>query len=484
MHLKLLKLILNVQFIIFLLLLSCVNNPSNTVNETNTIVGRSIKGRFLDINGKPIVGATVRVYSASYVPSFSLSKKLATITGTTDLNGAYQIPFKDSGLINIDGFKDSLGTFIDSIKIPKDSVDVIIPDKVMKKVGVIKGVSYMPGQNDTNQVRVTLYIPGTGRITKPIIGGKFTFENVPEGRYQIIIDPTLNAYNVKVVDTTLIAGDTINFDTITLKVYEPDTIDILTPSVYGHWGPNKKYRINMTSEIPPGRFLIIDSGSTVIMNGSFFLQAGEGSKLIVNGTQNFPVKIVHGISNFKAGGIAVAGGSCSLTNCNFSNLQSGINFFYSDSAGLVTNCIFKDCELGIDITSSINKKVKIVNNIFMNNHKAIYYHNHDDSLFSTEISNNIFINNNAAILFSLIDPNKTKVNLKYNCFNKNDTLIVDQNWSPHDVFILPLDSIVTADPLFVNINPGNEDFHLNIGSPCIGSGKNKSDMGVYSTYKP
>jgi hypothetical protein len=123
--------------------------------------------------------------------------------------------------------------------VPDDSDDVQVPDRHMKKLGVIKGVSYMPGQSDTNQVRVTLYIPGTGRITKPVIGGAFTFEGVPEGRYEIIIDPTLNDYNVRIIDVILLAGETLDLGTVELSVYQPNTVPDAPTSVTGVAGISK-----------------------------------------------------------------------------------------------------------------------------------------------------------------------------------------------------------------------------------------------------
>ena len=220
---------------------SCINNPS----ENDTIipdVGRVIKGRMVGSDGKPVSGAAIQIFPSDFVPS--LSKSAAMSDDTTDENGRYQIPIADSGVFNLEGLHDTLGVFIDSIIIPHDSEDVVVPDAIFKRLGVIKGISYMPGQNDTNQVRVTLYIPGTRKITKPVIGGKFSFNNVAEGRYQIIIDPTLDEYTVKIIDTAIHAGDTLDLDTVRLDKHEPDTIDIVTSAVWGNWGPNKIYRIN------------------------------------------------------------------------------------------------------------------------------------------------------------------------------------------------------------------------------------------------
>ena len=57
----------------------------------------------------------------------------------------------------------------------------------------------MPGLDSINQIRVTMYIPGTNFITKPNIGGIFSFENLPQGTYRIIFDPTNTDYFVKIL---------------------------------------------------------------------------------------------------------------------------------------------------------------------------------------------------------------------------------------------------------------------------------------------
>jgi hypothetical protein len=298
------------------LLFLCMNNPSD--NDDDTDNGRVIKGRFTDINNRPVSGAFVRILPINFVPSLSLPKKALLASDTTDGNGNYQIPVADSGVFNLEGSKDDLGVFVDSIVVPNDTNDITIPDNILKKVGVIKGISYMPGQNDTNQVRVTLYIPGTGRITKPVIGGGFSFLGVPEGKYQLIIDPTLNAYNVKIIDTALIAGDTLNMDTVRLDLFEPDTIEILSTSIFGNLGPNKIYRLNQTSLIPAGQTLLIDSGTTIIFNGDFYITSTEKSKLIANGTAASPVVFKNPFAGTQSGNIAVDN-HASFSYCIFDN---------------------------------------------------------------------------------------------------------------------------------------------------------------------
>ena len=189
----------------------CMNNSGTEI--PNGAAG--VTGRLTDANGNPVSGAVVQALPVNYVPSLTLSKSASTSV-KTDAKGYYKIIIQDTGTYNIDCSSDTLGAFIDSVKVLDVSNDLHVPDHQMKKLGGIKGISHMGGQNDTNQVRVTLYIPGTGRITKPVIGGAFKFEDVPEGRYRIIIDPTLNDFNVKIVDVTVLAGQMLNLDTVKL----------------------------------------------------------------------------------------------------------------------------------------------------------------------------------------------------------------------------------------------------------------------------
>ncbi len=191
----------------------CMNNSGTEIPNGAS----GVTGRLTDANGNPVSGAVVQMVPVNYVPSLTLGKVAGTMLDTTDAKGYYWIPIKDTGVYNIDSHKDTLGVFIDSVRIPDNSNSVQLPDHKMKKLGSIKGISNMPGQNDTNQVRVTLYIPGTGRITKPVIGGAFAFADVPAGTYQIIIDPTLNTYNVKTINVTVAAGATVNLDTVKLS---------------------------------------------------------------------------------------------------------------------------------------------------------------------------------------------------------------------------------------------------------------------------
>ena len=63
---------------------------------------------------------------------------------------------------------------------------------------------------------MTLFIPGTNYLTKPNIGGAFSFSKVPEGTYALFFDPTDPAYFVKIIEVTVTAGEVTDLDTILL----------------------------------------------------------------------------------------------------------------------------------------------------------------------------------------------------------------------------------------------------------------------------
>jgi|SRR5271157_750269 hypothetical protein len=133
-------------------------------------------------------------------------------------------------------------------------------------------------------------MPGTGRITKPLIGGQFSFDNVPAGRYQIIFDPTLNSYNVKVLDVDIAAGECKNLDTVVLANYEPDTIEINQGSVVGTWGPGKVYKVLSAAVVPQGQTLTILPGTTIKLFDGF----QNYGKLLILGKKDSLITIEYG----------------------------------------------------------------------------------------------------------------------------------------------------------------------------------------------
>jgi hypothetical protein len=161
--------------------------------------------------------------------------------------------------------------------IVKDTHDISIPVDTVRLAGKIKGVTELKNQNDTDQMRVTIYIPGTKWITKPGIGGNFNFDAVPKGSYQLIIAPELDNYKVKVMDISIVAGIVLNLDTIALE--SNSVSDIIYQDVSGVLSiiPNAKWH-GAGQSISMGNILVVKASGTVTSptQGSFGPDGGSG----------------------------------------------------------------------------------------------------------------------------------------------------------------------------------------------------------------
>jgi hypothetical protein len=125
----------------------------------------------------------------------------------------------DSGTYNIIGeSEDNKSVCIKGIQITDTGI-INVPTFTVMAPGTIRGVSFMPGLDSVNQIRVTMYIPGTDFYTKPFIGGAFSFSRVPPGSYTLIFDPTDTDYLVKLVTIIVPSGGVADLDTVTLSKY-------------------------------------------------------------------------------------------------------------------------------------------------------------------------------------------------------------------------------------------------------------------------
>lgn len=206
---------------LFLLFCFC-SKSKDIISGNGSETENALSGRIVYEDGTPAAGVTVRILPVSNVPSFTINKIKEGVTRNTDENGYYLLNGIDSGLYNIEGLKESLGVFIDSILAYDNNK---IPQGILKKCGSITGIIHMDGQSDTNQIRATLSMPGTRRITKPNIGGRFLFDYMPEGNYQLNIDP-LPQYAVQIISLQVKAGQVLNLDTLKFTIPPPKTFSI------------------------------------------------------------------------------------------------------------------------------------------------------------------------------------------------------------------------------------------------------------------
>lgn len=480
--------------IIPLLFFSCLN-PADDDNDGTTRISSGVKGTLLDANNNPVSGAVVRLYAVDYVPSWGSAKRLAVINDTTDEDGVYEIPDVDTGMYNIEGEKDSLGILIDSVEVDNDTGIIDVPPGQLKKLGKITGITHMPGQSDTNQVRVTLYIPGTNRITKPNIGGSFSFDLIPEGSYLIIIDPTLSEYNVKVIDTNLVAGEILDLDTVLIALYEPDTVDITTTSVFGTWGPNRVYRIFNTILIPDNLSLHIAEGTEILFMGDYRLDV-DGSLIALGDSASF-VRFSSGLPNAQPEswfGLSywnsIIADTVILKYAIIEHSLGGLSIQINSSETksiTIANCIFRNNRYAIrfhdDISLPFEDTLQVRNSII---HNSLEYalsvnssrgSNSADNITTSLLIQNCILTSNGDVTdstYSMIIKGATLID-DFNCYDGNAQFLVDS---------LISNSRIEQDPMFVDTSIGNEDYHLQNMSPCIAAGINGTDMGIYSTYEP
>jgi|WetSurMetagenome_2_1015567.scaffolds.fasta_scaffold57635_3 hypothetical protein len=456
--------------IVSIALLRCSKNPAD--NNDEPPAGKSvISGKVVNPDQTAAIGAVVSMVPVDYVPSLTLMKTSLprAVTCTTDSKGMYRIYSIDSLCYNFEAHRDTCGVFCDSIKVVLDSNEHFLNDMTLHTLGRIYGVTKMPGQNDTNQVRVTLYIPGTRRITKPAIGGAFMFDQVPAGNYQLIIDPTLNTYNVKVLDITLSAGQDLNLDTITLNVYEPDTIVINQPYVYGTWGPGKVYILLSGTDVVTNQSLTILPGTTVKFYGPIFLNSSENNPLYVRGKPDSLVIFEPGLSS--------GAKTYSMTHWNEDSTSDttlfmnwvlikgigSINILCSRGV-FISNCIFIKCGTPIKNEGCGSIPLRTVSNCVFWNNDNVFESARDPYI---SIVNSIFYGNTTCFVGDTF-PDFS------HCLFFNNLSTPPDSISPNCLF---------TDPLFVSLDTLNPDFHLQQpGSPCLGTGLGGADIGLYDSH--
>jgi|WetSurMetagenome_2_1015567.scaffolds.fasta_scaffold190011_1 hypothetical protein len=282
--------------IVVAVLILAVSCTQDSVSNKPTDIGQKIAG----ISGKlftpaqrPAAHVAIKLLPQDFIPWLSQAKK-ANPSGITDISytfytdsqGVYTLPLPDSGTYNLFGQIDSLMVYISRISV-HDTQDISVPVDTVRLPGKIKGFTKLKSENDTDQVRVTLYIPGTKWITKPGIGGSFNFDALPQGTYQLIVAPDLDNYKVKVLDISISAGKTLNLDTIMLEsnavsdIIYRDTSRAVSIIPDAHWH-------SAGQSISLGNILVVKASGTIASptQGSYGPSGGSAlgglSYLLVN----------------------------------------------------------------------------------------------------------------------------------------------------------------------------------------------------------
>jgi formylglycine-generating enzyme required for sulfatase activity len=216
-----------------LLLCGCLSNL-NTDSATETTNGTGkISGRLVTSSGRPAAHAALKIYRTEYIPSFVDIDPMSS----TNENGEYSLSLSVAGSYNIVAENpDRKKAFIPGIRLDTFNFRT----DTVKPTGSVIGKTYLPLQSDTNQVRVIIYIPGTGFITLPDIGGSFSISGIPEGSYRIFFNPLIQDYYVKIKDIHISAGATLDLGTVI--IYGKDVTGLPTAKA----GPDDTVSINDT----------------------------------------------------------------------------------------------------------------------------------------------------------------------------------------------------------------------------------------------
>jgi hypothetical protein len=217
----------------------------------------------------------------------------------TDGSGYYSIPLPDSGVYNLIGDSKEKSVLISNIHIT-DTQTFEVATVTVQKPGTIEGVTFLPGLDSINQIRVTMYIPGTGFIVKPSPGGQFTFPRLPPGSYKLIFDPTNTNYFVKVMDIKVDAGSTLDLKTIVLYGKNITGIPVLDigSDVAVPINTNVVARFSATDTLGQIVMYWIDSDGDGVFEDSSATSGTRAFKLdSVPGTRKFIVQVMDNDGN-------------------------------------------------------------------------------------------------------------------------------------------------------------------------------------------
>jgi hypothetical protein len=150
-------------------------------------------------------------------------------------------------------------------------------------------------------------------------------------------------------------------------------------------------------------------------------------------------------------------------------LQNGSSHgFYAseNNYGTLSYCVVTGCKDRGILLGSGEPYAVIDHNTFANNQVSTIYSYRDDA--RTKFTNNISYENGRAIV---TDSTVSHMTIKYNCFygGTNDSVALKTSKTN-----------IGADPMFVD---AESDFHLTDGSPCLGKGEKKSNIGALGKGK-
>jgi hypothetical protein len=167
----------------------------------------------------------------------------------------------------------------------------------------------------------------------------------------------------------------------------------------------------------------------------------------------------YAVVSIKAANVTVSG--FTLENGSSHGFYASENSYGNLHHNVITGCKDRGILLGSGQPYAV-----IDHNTFANNEVSTVYSYRDDS--RTKFTNNISYDNGRSIV---TDSTTTHMSIKYNCFygGTNDSLTAKTSKTN-----------IRMDPLFVD---AESDFHLQDGSPCLGAGKDGTDIGALGKGK-
>jgi hypothetical protein len=483
--------------IVFLTMFFRCTVPTDTNSPITIPTPCGIRGRIIDKNGNPVSGASVYGFAVRYSPSLESVNMLEKSKVLTDKDGLYEIQPVYSGTYNFLAEKDSLAVFIDSITVINDTGIVDIPAGQLNNCGKISGIAHMLGHTDSNQTLASVYLQGTNRIVKPDVGGTFLMEHVPEGTYTVMLGSDVDRFAKRFNVTVQSNLTTILPDTLLAESAVCSTSFIDSSAIKGQWKSTNIYFVRTSIMILSGDTLEILPGTRIFMMGNFsILNYGT---LICKGASDSFVHFKRENNNITWQGIHSFDNADSIyiANTIIEHVDTALNICNTKSETIVNKCVIRNASTALQLSSS-SGAFHIRNSIFEGTVATgghligIAASGLQSDTFACEFENNILLNSSYAVVEQRDTAGgNVRIAFRNNClFNTGttDSMFVWQNINSSSETLQPFtpdtSAVVFGDPQFVNTTKGAEDYHLQTTSPCTGTGVNKTDMGIYSTYAP